>query len=61
MSEFFFFTRVGVGVTVQESGVRNGNFLHFAAPLTVGNAARFRARVAWSDVVWTKLRKEIDL
>ena len=54
-------TGIGVGVTVQESGVRNGNFLHFAAPLTVGNAARFRARVAWSDVVWTKLRKEIDL
>ena len=32
-------TRIGVGV--QEICVRNGDFLHLAAPITVGNAARF--------------------
>ena len=32
-------TRIGVGV--QEICVRNGDFLHLTAPITVGNAARF--------------------
>ena len=39
-------TRVGVGLSVQESGVRNWDFLHLAAPLAVGNAARFGTGVA---------------
>ena len=41
-------TSVGVGLSVQESGVRNWDFLHLAAPLAVGNAARFGTGVAWS-------------
>ena len=39
-------TWVGVGVTVQESGVGNWDFLHLAAPLAVGDAAWFGAGVA---------------
>ena len=57
---FFKLTRVGVGVSVQESGVRNRDFLHLAAPLAVGNAARFGTGVAWGCFVWKKLGISVD-
>ena len=34
-------TREGIGISIQESRVRNGDFLHLAAPNTIWNAARF--------------------
>ena len=40
-------TREGVGASVQNCGVRNGKLLHLTTPVTVGDAARFGAGVAW--------------
>ena len=47
LRKLFQLTRVGVGITVQESGVGNRDFLHLAAPIAVGNAAGFGSGVAW--------------
>ena len=45
-------TGIGVGLYIQEITVRDWDFLHLAAPLAVGNDARFRTGVAWDDSVW---------
>ena len=50
-SVYSLLTRVGVGASVQNCGVRNGEFLHLAAPVTVGYAAWFGTGVAWKVVV----------